>query len=133
MVTYVGYGGNYRHIKFAFQTFLDNLHVQHSQETTTKSKSKCSTTFWGKYQRSIIQLQFFHRRTEFFIIFRINRVYTRKYHWFNIFKASNRIFGWASGVRNGIAYFYLPGIFDPGNKIAHVPGFYTLFWMLYQF
>ena len=38
-ITYVGNGGNHRHIKFPFQSLLDDLHVQHAQESATESKS----------------------------------------------------------------------------------------------
>lgn len=55
--------GNHIHIKLTIQTLLNNFHMQHAQETATKTKAQRCRRFCLKSQRRIVQLKFLHRRT----------------------------------------------------------------------
>ena len=39
---YIGNGGDHAHVKFPVEPFLDDLHVEQSEETTPESKSQGS-------------------------------------------------------------------------------------------
>ena len=57
-VGYVRYCRDHIHIEFTVQAFLDNLHMQQSQESATETKTQSGRTFRLECQGSIIQLQF---------------------------------------------------------------------------
>ena len=56
-IGYVRHGGDDIHVELTVQTFLHNLHVEQSEETTTETESQCHRALWREGKRSIVELQ----------------------------------------------------------------------------
>ena len=108
------------HIKLTVKTFLYNLHMQHTQKTTTETKTQRSRRFRLKCQRRIIQLQLLKRCTQILKIFSLNRVHTSKHHWLHLFKTINSIITRTLNMSNRITHLYLFRSLNARNNITHI-------------
>ena len=121
-IGHVRYSSDYVHIKLTVETFLYNFHVKQAQETTTETKAQSYGRFRHESQGSIVQLEFFERRTKIFIIFGINRIKTCKHHWLYFFKTGNCLITRTGNVGNGIPHFYFLRCLDTRNDVTYITG-----------
>ena len=80
-------GGNQIQVVFAFQTLLDDFHVQQAEEATAEAEAQRRGTFRLIEQRRIVQAQFTERITEGFIIIGAHREQTGIHLRFHFLKA----------------------------------------------
>ena len=106
-IRYVGDGGNHIHIKLTIQTFLDNLHVEQSEETATETEAQSHRGLRLEGQRGIVKLQFLKRCTQVLIISRIDGIDTGEDHRLHFLESLNRPFAWTVNMGNGITHLYL--------------------------
>jgi hypothetical protein len=125
------HGGDHRHIELTLQSLLHDFHVQHAQETATETKAQGRRCLRLPHQGSVVQLQLLHGVAQFFVLTRLYRVNTGKYHRLHIFKALYT-YRRTIHVRDGIAYFYFFGILYTGDQVAHIAGTHFLAWLLVQ-
>ena len=104
--------GNHIHIEFPVQTFLNDLHMEHSQKSATETESQGCRRFRFESQRCIVQLQFLYRSPQIFVIFRINRINPGKYHGFHFFETIDGNITRFVDMSDRISDFYLGGSFD---------------------
>ena len=116
----VGNRSNHRHIEFAFKAFLHNLHVQHSEESASKSKAQCRRGFGLIGQRSVVEAQFFESTAEFFELLIHHRINSRKNHGLHVFKTGNSHSGRIGHSGYGVADLDLFGLLNSANDVAHV-------------
>ena len=84
-------GGNQVHVKLAFQTFLHDFQVQQTQEAATEAEAQCLGNFRLKFQRSIVQLQFFQRIAQGFVVVAFHRIKACKYLTLYFLEAGQRL------------------------------------------
>ena len=119
-IRYVRNSGNHIHIKLTIQSFLHNFHMKQSQESATESEAQRQRRFRLKSQRRIVQLKFFQRSTQIFVIFRFNRVNSGKDHRFYFLKSINCLITRATDMCNGISYLHLFRSLDTGNNVSYI-------------
>ena len=116
----VGNGGDHRHIEFALKAFLYNLHVQHSEESASKSKAQRRRGFGLKGQRSVVEAQFFESTAKFFELLVHHRINSRKNHGLHVFKTGNSLGGRVGHSGYGVADLDLFSLLDSADNVAHV-------------
>ena len=116
----VGNRGNHRHIELALKAFLYNLHVQHSEESASKSKAQSRRGFGLKGQRRVVEAQFFESAAKFFELLVHHRINSRKNHGLHVFKTGNSLGGGVGHGGNGIADLDLFCFLDSADDVAHV-------------
>ncbi|MNV93549.1 hypothetical protein D3C71_1882550 [compost metagenome] len=63
------WSGRYEwNVKFPFNTFLNNIHMQQAQEAAAESKSECTRCFRLKAERSVIKLELLKSLTQIVIV-----------------------------------------------------------------
>src|SRR5215475_6564339 len=60
-IAYVGYGGNDLNIMLAFESLLDDFHVQQPQVATAEAKTKRRRRFWLKRKGRVVETETFER------------------------------------------------------------------------
>ena len=123
---------DHSHVEFALQTFLHNLHVQHSQKTTAETKAQSRRRFGFPNEGRVVELEFFHGIAEFLELVGFHGVNTRKHHRFYLRKALNSHFGGVSYGGYGITHFHLFSHFDTRNQVAYVATLDHVFGFLCQ-
>ena len=94
--------------------------MEHAEKATPESESEGRGALGLKHQRCVVELEFFHRGPQLFVILRVHRVNARKHHGLHIFKA---LHSFAAGVglgRQGVPDFDLFGVFDARDDVPHV-------------
>ena len=109
------------HVKFAVQTFLNNLHVKQAQESATETKAQRQRRLRLESQRSIVQLKFFQGSTEVFIILGLNRINSGKHHRLHFLKSFNGFLAGTGNVSDRIPHLHLTRSLDTRNDISYVP------------
>ena len=72
---------NQLQIVFAFQTLLDDIHVEQSEKAAAKAKAECYGRFWFKHKRCVVDLHLFQRFLEVIIVCAIHRIKSAVDHW----------------------------------------------------
>src|SRR5215475_6518380 len=60
-IAHVGHGGNDLNIMLAFESLLDDFHVQQSQVATAETKTKRHRRFWLKRKCRVVEAETFER------------------------------------------------------------------------
>src|SRR5690606_3672266 len=97
--------GDHRHPKLALQPFLDDLHVEHTEEPATKSKAQCGRRFWFPHQRGVVELKFFHGGPELFEFRSFYGVYSGEHHRLYVLETFDGLAG-AVDVGDGIPHLH---------------------------
>ncbi len=122
---YVGNGGNNGLVEFPFQPFLDDLHVQHSQEIRNGNQSQAPAMF--PVQR-LSEASFNCSLSMQSRSSSKSSVFTGKIPANTIGFTSWKplMISWVgfSCSGDGITHFYFLGIFNTGNDITHIAGLY---------
>ena len=119
--------GNQVHVELAFQTFLHDFQVQQTQEAATEAEAQCLGNLRLKFQRSIVQLQFFQSVTQGFVVVTFHGIKAGKYLALYFLEAGQRLRSGVGNQRNRIADFRLTQFFHTGNQKAYFTGFKFLF------
>ena len=119
-IRHVRHCGDDIHIKLTIQSFLDNLHVQQSQESATESEAQSYRTLWRECQRSIVKLQFLQRCTKVLIVCGIYRIHTCKHHRLHLLESLDGSITRSSHLSDGITHLHLLGVLDTGDDISHI-------------
>ena len=80
-------------IKLAFQTFLNDLHVQHTKEAAAETKAQCNRGLGLKGQRCVVELELFQRIAQVGILGTILGVDTTVDHGLCLAIAGQRLRG----------------------------------------
>ena len=94
--------------------------MEHPEEATPESESKGCGALGLKHQRRVVELKFFHRSPQLFVVFGVHRVDACEHHGLDVFKA---LHSFAAGVglgRQGVPDFDLFGVFDARDDVADV-------------
>ena len=119
--------GNQVHVELAFQTFLNDFQVQQTQESATEAEAQRLGNLRLKFQRSIVQLQFFQSIAQGFVVVAFHGIKACKYLALYFLKAGQRLRSRVGNQSNRIADFRLSQFFHAGNQKAHFAGFEFLF------
>src|SRR5258708_25445357 len=117
---YVGHRGDDGLVELAFQPLMDDLHMEHAEETATKAKAKGLRGLQLVGERSVVQLQLVHAISQLFKIVRVNREDARKDHRLYFLETLDHLPGRIGGRGEGVPYLYFFRVFDPGNDIPYV-------------
>ena len=116
----VGHRGDDTHVKLAVEALLDNLHVQQAQESTSESESQCHRRLGLEGQRSIVQLEFFERGTQVFVVLGFDGIDTGKHHGLHLLESIDGLVARACNVGDGIAHLHLLRGLDARDDVAHI-------------
>ncbi len=108
------------HVKLSSETFLNNLHMQESQETATETETESRRGFRLESQRSIVELQFLKRGAKILEILRLDRVYSGKHHRLHLFETGYGVRARTVDMSDRIAHLDLFRTLDTGDYISHV-------------
>ena len=122
LVRHVRHGRDDVHIEFAIQTLLNNLHMQQPQETAAETEPEGQRRFGLVSQRGVVQVQFFERSAQVFVLVGLDRVESRKNHRFHILEPGDGFLARIGNRSDRIADLDVGRGFDPGNNISHVAG-----------
>ena len=117
-----GEGGHQIQVKFPFQTLLNDLHVEHSQEAAAETEAQGGGGFRLEAQGCVIQLQFFQRVPQVGVLGAILGVNAAVDHGLHRPVARQGLRRGVRRVGDGVAD---PGItdgLDRSCKIAHLTG-----------
>src|SRR5581483_9928893 len=73
-IAHAGRRGDQIEIELALQTLLHNLHVQQSEEATTKTKTESGGRLGFVKERRVIQAQLVHRIAQLFVLVCVHRI-----------------------------------------------------------
>src|SRR5437660_1407301 len=119
-VTYAGGGRDQVQIELAFQTLLDNFHVQKTQKATAEAEPQGGGTFRLEEEGGIVQAQFLQRFTQLDVLVSIHRVETGEHHGLDLFEARQWLDGRIFVVGNGVADLGVRDVLDVGEKKSHL-------------
>ena len=112
-------GGDEVQIELTFQTFLNNFHVEQTQEAAAETEAQCFGGLCLEGEGRIVQLEFFQRITQVRVFCTVSRVHTGEYHWVYLAVARQSFYSRAGSVGNGITYAGICHIFNAGSDIAY--------------
>ena len=117
---HVGHRGDHGLVEFPLQSFLDDLHVEHTEKAATKTKTQRLGSFQFEGQGSIVQLQFVHAVAQLFKLICIHREDSREHHRFHFLKTPDHFGMWVVGQGDGIPHFYFLRVFYTGDNISYI-------------
>src|SRR5690606_9994724 len=94
--------------------------MKHSKESASESETQCCRRFRFKNQGSVVQLQSVHTLSQFFVVFRIDRIDSCEYHRLYLLKALNRHLAGPQYIGNRIAYLNFTGFLYTRYNITYV-------------
>ena len=115
-------GGNQIQIVLALQALLDDLHVQHAEETDTEAKTQCLGAFRLELQRSIVQRQLLQRLAKILEIIRTDRKQAGINLRLDLLEPRQRIDIRGIGQGQGIAHRRTMNVLDTGDNEAYFTG-----------
>ena len=110
-------GSDQREIEFSFKTLANDLHVQKTEETATKSKSKSARTFGRIGVTRIIESELFERFAKSCELIAIDWIEAAKDHGSRLVIAVKRR-GGLRQVGDGLTGTGFADVFDPGNEVT---------------
>ena len=120
-------GGNQIHVEFAFQALLHDFQVQQTQEAAAEAETQCLRHFRLEFQRSVVELQFFQRVAQGFVVVAFHGIESGEYLALHFFETGQRLGSGVLHQRYRITHFGLPQLLHAGNQKAHFACFKFLF------
>ena len=114
--------GNQIQVVLPFQTLLDDLHVEQSQESAAETKAQRNGGLRFKGKGRIVQLQFFQRIPEITVLCAVCRIDTGEYHRVDLAVTRQRLCTGTVSVCNRIAHTGVSDALDGCGKIADFAG-----------
>ena len=96
-IGYVRDGRDDVHVEFAVEAFLDDLHVQQSEKSAAEAEAQRQRTFGLERERGIVELQFFERSPQVFVLVGFDGIDAREDHWLHVLESGDRF---PRGVRH---------------------------------
>ncbi len=114
--------GNEVQVVFPFQPLLDDLQVQKAQEAAAEAEAESSGGLRFKGQRRVVELQFFQRFLQVFIVGSVGGIDAAEHHGVDLAVTGQGFFCRAVGQGDRIAHTGLGDGLDGGRDIADFPG-----------
>ena len=83
----VGHGGDHVHVELAVEPLLDDLHVQQPEEPAAEPEAERQRAFGLERQRGVVELQFFERGAQIFVLVGLHGVDAREDHRLHVLEA----------------------------------------------
>ena len=119
-------GGNQVHIELALQAFLHDFQVQQAQEAAAEAEAQRLRHFRLEFQRSVVELQFFQRVAQGFVIVAFHGIQAGEHLALHFFEAGQRLGSGVLHQRYRVAHFGLPKLLHAGDEEAHFSCFKLL-------
>src|SRR5205814_536429 len=91
------------HVVLAPESFLNDLHVEQTEEAAPKTEAESDGTFRLIHERGIVQAQLSDRGFQMLEIGGVNRVNAAEYHRMDLLEPRQRLSGGMACVRDGVA------------------------------
>ena len=121
-IGYVRDGRDDVHVEFAVEAFLDDLHVQQAEKSAAEAEAQRQRTFGLERERGIVELQFFERSPQVFVLVGFDGIDAREDHRFHILETGDGLRRGVFDRSDRIAHLDVRRSFDTRTDIAHVPG-----------
>ena len=115
-----GQRGDKLQIKFALQTLLYYLHMQHPQKAAAEAKAQRDGALRLIRERGVVELELFQRVAQIRILRAVLGVYAAVYHRSCGAVAGQRRRRGAVRLGDGVAHAGVLNVFDAGGEVAHV-------------
>ncbi len=108
-------------LAITFEALLNDLAMQHAQETATESKSQALADFRHISKGGVVESQFAEGFAQFLEIVVVDWIETAEDHWLRLFVTGQRRFGWMQRVGDGVANVYIGQVLDLGHEETDLP------------
>ena len=111
-------GGDEVETVFALEPFLDDLHVQHTEEAATEAEAERLRGLGFVVQRGVVELQLGERVAERLVFVRLDRIKPGEHARFDFLEAGQWLVRWLVGVRKRVADARAAYILDAGDDVT---------------
>ena len=117
-----GHGGDQVQIELALQTFLNDLHVEHTQKSAAEAETQSGGRFRLEGQGGVVELQFFQRVAQVGVLGAIFGINTAVDHGTGGAVAGQGLGGRAVGLGDGVTHLSVLDVLDGGGEVADLAG-----------
>ena len=117
-----GIGGDDVHVVFPAEAFLDDLHVEKTEEAAAKTEAEGDGAFGLEDERGVIELELRHCRLQVLEIRGIDGVNTAEDHGMDFLEAGQGFLSGFPGVGQGIADLDVGRALDVGDEVSDIAG-----------
>ena len=114
--------GDQIQIVLPFQTLLNDLHVQQSQETAAESKAQCNGGLRFERKGGIVELELFQRLPQIAVACAVHGVDAGEYHGVDLAVSGKGLCAGTVGVGDGVADLCVADALDGSGEIADFAG-----------
>ncbi len=114
-------GGDDVHVVFAAEAFLDDFHVEESEEAAAEAEAEGDGAFGLEDEGGVVDLEFAHGGFEVLEVRGVDRVNPAEDHGVDFLEARESFGGRAFRVGQGVADFDFGGGFDICDEVADIP------------
>src|SRR6478672_6602605 len=108
------------HVVLAPKPFLDDLHVEQTEEPAAKTEPERDRAFRLIHERGIIQPQFSDRGFQMFEIGGVDRIDPAEHHRMDFLETRERFGGGMARIGDRVADFHVGGRFDVRDEITDI-------------
>ena len=113
-----GERGDKVEVELAFQTLLNDLHVEHAEEAAAEAEAERDRAFRLKRERGVVQLELFKCIAQIGILGAVLGVDAAEHHRTRRTVAGQRLGGGAVGLGDGVADTGIRNLLDGGGEVA---------------
>ena len=116
----VGDGGDDVHVELAVEPFLDDFHVEQSEESAAETEAEGHGAFGLEGEAGIVELQLLERGAEVLEVLRLDGIDACEDHRFHLLEACNGLLAGVLHGGDGVAHLDFRCRLDAGDDVAHV-------------
>jgi len=117
-----GRRGDEVHLEFAFQAFLDDLHMQQAQEAAAEAEAQGLGGLGLEAEGGVVELELFQRGLEVLVIVGFRGIEAAEHHGLHFLEAGHGLGGRIGRQGDGIAHAGIAQGLDAAAKEAHLTG-----------
>ena len=110
------------HVVLATDALLNDLHMEEAEKAAAETKAEREGAFRRVNEGRIVQTQPPERGLQFLVVVALERIQTAENQRAHLFVAGQHVCRRPARDRNSVAGFYVSGILDTRDNVAHITG-----------